>query len=125
MFKEEIRAPILAYFFISLGGLLLHIRIHPPNEELLDAVPVVCGVLTTVLLPFLFNYRRTVAWAYLINLAVVIAGTLGMAYYSMTEWGELVPVTVVNVILRSTLADILILWAKLPLAQMILHHFRQ
>jgi len=122
LFKKDIRAPIAALFLISLGGLLLHLRIHPPQKSAFNWLPVIAGIATTLVLPVLFNYRKTVAWAYLLNLAVVIVGTVTMAWWSATNWrGE---VTVTTLVLNSTLADILVLLAKLPLAQQILRHFR-
>ena len=122
MFEKQIRAPILALFLISLGGLLLHLRIHWPPKEISVWLPAIFGVVTTFVLPFMFNNAKTVAWAYLINLAAIIVGTVAMAYFSFENWEWLV--TVKTVILKSTLADILILWAKLPLAQIILRYWR-
>lgn len=121
-FKEEIRLPILALFLISLGGLLLHIRIHPPTGPW-NAVPFVSGLVAAFVLPFLFNQRKTVALAYVINLAAVIVGTAMMAYHSFTHWSDM-PVTIGGILFQTTLADILILGGKLPLAHMILRHFR-
>jgi hypothetical protein len=93
MFRKEICMPILGLVLISLGGFLLHLRIHPPTQDALDLIPVVFGVLSIVALPFLFNSPRTVAVAYLLNAVTVVA-------------------------------DILILLAKLPIAHVILRHFR-
>ena len=122
MFKNQVRAPILALFLISVGGLLLHIRIHPPSESAFNLIPVAAGSVSVLLLPLLFNYRRTVGWAYILNAAIVIIGTVGMAYHSIEHWAG--PVTIEAVLLKSTLADILILLAKLPLGHHILRHFR-
>jgi hypothetical protein len=125
MFEKQIRAPILALFLISLGGLLLHLKLHWllwPPKEVSVWLQVIFGGLTTFVLPFMFNNAKTIAWAYLINLAAIIVGTVAMAYFSFENWEWLV--TVKTVILKSTLADILILWAKLPLAQIILRYWR-
>ena len=122
MFEKQIRAPILALFLISLGGLLLHLRIHWPPKEVSVWLPAIFGVVATFVLPFMFNSAKTVAWAYLINLAAVIVGTIAMAHFSIENWqGQ---ITLKTVILQSTLADILVLWAKLPLAQIILRYWR-
>ena len=125
MFEKEIRLPIFALFFISLGGLLLHLRIHPPTGESAEAsdwVPAICGFVTVFVLPFLFNKRSTVGIAYVINLAAVILGVVGMTYYSITS--EDMQWTPRGIIIESTLADSLILLAKVPLGNMILRHFR-
>ena len=128
MFKKEIRLPILALFFLSLGGLLIHLHVHPPGDEAFDWIPVVCGFITAFVLPFLFNRRSTVGLAFVITLAVVIVGTVTMAYESIEHFK---PEEVKGALaflqfwlIKSTLADILVLFAKVPLALMILRHFR-
>jgi len=121
MFKKEIRGSILALFCVSLGGLLLHLRIHPTSVEASNWIPFIFGVISTFALPFMFNCERTVRWAYIINALAVVVGTLTMAFYSVKHWEG--PVTSKSILLQSTLADILILLAKLPLAQIILNQF--
>jgi len=123
LFKKEIRGAIWALILLSAGGLLLHTRIHPPTESLFDWVPAASGIITLLVLPVLFNYRATVAWAYVLNVAAVLVGTVAMAWYSATHWQG--PVTWQAVLLKSTLADIVILSAKLPLGHHILRHFRR
>ena len=149
MFKRGIGGPIWALFFISLGGLLLHIRIHPVSEKIVDPaevgqqvaggavreadgsvivkeaeylIPLIVGIITTLALPFMFNCEKTVRWAFLINVVVVIVGTVTMANHSYEHWGGK-PVTFLNIILKSTFPDIMILLAKLPLGCAILSHF--
>jgi len=122
MFKREIRCPIWALFCISFGGALLHLRIHPPADSLFNCVPTVFAALNVLVLPFLFDHSRTVAWAYLLNAVTVVVGTATMAYFSITHWKG--PVTLTGVLMQSTLADIVILTAKLPIAHVILRHFR-
>ena len=122
MFKKEIRGPICALFLLSVGGLLLHIRFHKPTEELSHWIPAIVGLINVFVVPFLFNYARTVAWAYLLTIATVVIGTVTMAHHSWEHWD--LPLTLQNVLLQSTLADIIILCAKLPLAHVILRHFR-
>jgi hypothetical protein len=121
MFRKEIRGFIWAFFLLSLGGLLLHLRIHPPGKSLFNLIPAVFGAVNAFLLPFLFNNRTTAPWAYLITWATVGIGTVGMAYYSIVNWSS--PVTVKTVVLNSTLADILILFVKVFLAHKILRFF--
>ncbi len=123
MFKKEVRGAIVALFCLSFGGLLLHLRIHPPMREAENWLAAGFGILTSFAVPFMFNHRKTATWAYLINLSSVIIGTVAMAYYSVTHWTG--PVTPVAVVLNSTLADIIILMAKLPMAQLIMSYWRQ
>jgi len=122
MFKKELRDSILALVLLSAGGLLLHARIHPPTMSLFNWAPAVCGAVSLLVLPVMFNYRATVAWAYLLNVAAVALGTMTMAWYSAQNWAG--PVTWDAVLLESTLADILILAAKLPVGHNMLRHFR-
>ena len=122
MFRRELRELILAFFFMSLGGLLLHLRIHPPSKSLLNWIPFYFALMNTLVIPFLFNRRDTVVYAYLFAWATVAVGTVGMAYISITTWK--MPVTPITIILKSTFPDILILWAKILIAHKILRHYR-
>jgi len=121
MFQKEVREFIWAFFLLSLGGLLLHLRIHPPANSLFNWIPAVFGAVNAFLLPFLFNNRTTVPWAYLITWGTVAIGTVGMSYYSIVNWSF--PITVKAVLMYSTLADILILFAKVFLAHKILRFY--
>lgn len=122
MFRKEVRELIWVFSLISLGGLLLHLRIHPPQDNVFNWVPAAFGAANAFVLPFLFNNPTTVVWAYLFTWATVVTGTVGMAYFSIITWA--MPVTIKNVIMFSTLADILILLAKVPLAHKILRAYR-
>lgn len=122
MFRKEVRMPILALVLISLGGLLLHLRIHWPADKAANWIPAVSGAIGVIVLPFLFNSPRTVGAAYLLNAVSVLVGTVMMAAFSVTHWQG--PVSVSAILLKSTLADILVLAAKLPVAHVILRHFR-
>jgi hypothetical protein len=118
VFRKEIRELIWALILLSFGGLLLHLRIHPPSESLFYWIPFLFALMNTLVIPFLFNRRETVAYAYLFTWATVIAGTVGMAYFSITTWN--LPVTAISVILKSMLPDIIMLWSKIFLAHKIL-----
>jgi hypothetical protein len=124
MFKKGIRAPILALFLLSLGGWVLHYKYHSPWEDASNLIPFVFGGLGTVVLPFMFNYRRTVAWAYLINIAAVVAGTVGMAMDSAEGWTGAVNLYTIVLGQHSLFPDIVMLLAKLPIGHAILMHFR-
>jgi hypothetical protein len=133
VFKKGIRAPILAFFLLSAGGLLLHLRIHTPGllQPLLGIpqtsppaenwIPAAFGLVGTFLLPFLFNYEKTVVWAVVVTWLAAVVGTGSMAHFTVAHWQG--PVGVSAMLLQSTLADILVLTAKLPLAHIILRHF--
>ena len=113
---------VAAHLCLSLGGLLLHLRIHPVVESYFNWWAVGAGLANCLLLPALFLHPRTVALGCLMNGLTVILGTLGMAYFSLHSmvW----PVDLTVILLQSTLPDIIILLAKLPLGQMILESMR-
>jgi hypothetical protein len=119
--KREIRSPVLALMLLSLGGWLLHFRIHPASENPANFVPFLLGLLNFIVTPLLFSYKRTVVVAYLINGVSVIIGTILMAHFSLSHLPS--PVTFTGVVFRTTLAHILILLPKLLIGQMILLHF--
>ncbi len=121
MFRKEVRELIWVYFFVSLGSLLLHLRIHPPKDSMFNWVAAGFAAVNTFALPFLFNNPMTVTWAYLFTWATVVTGTVAMAYFSIVTWK--LPVTAQTVIMNSTLPDIIILLAKLPLAHKILRAY--
>ena len=116
---KDIRMLILAFVLLSVGGLMLHIRIHPPVASLFNWIPVAFGAINIVLLPFLFRRAGAAPLAFMLCCITVIAGTIGMAYYSIVEWKE--PVTLYTVLFKSTLADILILAVKVPLGYELLN----
>jgi len=107
----------IAWCLLSLGGLLLHLRIHPVDESIYNWTPAVIGLVNVLVLPPLFLRARTAGFALLAAWFTVIVGTVGMAWHSATNWT--LPFTALNLLLKSTLADILILGAKLPLAHVL------
>jgi len=116
--QKDIRMLIQAFVLLSAGGLMLHVRIHPPAASLFNWIPVVFGAANILLLPLLFRRAVTAPLAFMLCCITVIAGTIGMAYYSIVEWKE--PVTLYTVLFKSTLADIVILAAKVPLGYVLL-----
>ena len=119
---KDIRMLILAFVLLSVGGLMLHIRIHPPAASLFNWIPVAFGAINILLLPLLFRRAGTAPLAFMLCCITVIAGTIGMAYYSIVEWKE--PVTLYTVLFKSTLADIFILMMKVPLGYELLRQVR-
>jgi hypothetical protein len=108
--KKELKKPILALFLVSFGGWFLHNRIHPisfnPDDPQNPAnfIPFILGLLNVVIVPVLFNYKKTVIIAYLINGFSVIIGTIQMAHLSLSGLPQ--PLTLTNLMLNTTLANI-------------------
>lgn len=123
-FKENIQKPVFALIFLSLGGWLLHLKIHAPFEEgtnPANLIPFVIGLLNVVLVPVLFNYKKTAILAYLINGFSVVIGTVLMAHIALPQ--VLNSPNLSTIFVRSTLPDIFILLPKLFIGQIILQYY--
>ena len=109
--RTYVRCVLLsALIVLGLGGLLLHLRVHPVSQNPSNLVTVISGVLGIVLVPVLFGFKKTVPYGYVLNGFLVIVGTIVMAHYSIVR--RPVSITLKSILLQTTLADILILWAK-------------
>ena len=109
--RTHIKAPLLvALTTLAIGGFLLHLRIHPFAEHAYGAIPFVSGLLSVLVVPCLFSYRKTLDYGYVLNGMLVILGTITMAHFSIEHWPR--PVSLEALLLKTTLADMLILWAK-------------
>jgi len=104
----------------GIGGLLLHIKIHPlmNDGELVarNLVPLLGAACTIVLIPLLFSTGRHSHWAQMLNLGTVVAGVAGMTKLMFEqadgEYG------LFWFFVGGTLADSLILLGKGLLGQM-------
>ena len=121
LFQKEIRKPILALMLISLGGWMLHFRIHSITAHSVNFLPFLLGLVDIVITPVLFNYRKTVVVAYLVNGIGVIIGSIAMAVFSIYHFAE--PATLSNILFKTMLSDIFILLSKLFIGQLILSYY--
>jgi hypothetical protein len=101
---------ITALVSVSLGGLLLHLRIHPPSTNHTHLIPMISGILSVILVPVLFSFRKTLAYGYVLNGFLAILGAVLMAHLSIANWPD--PANIQTVLLKTTLPDILIACAK-------------
>jgi hypothetical protein len=101
---------IISLFCISLGGYLLHVKIHPVSHDPLNWLTIICGLASIIVIPILFWFKKTVRIGFWLNTITVIIGTLAMAYYSIKNLPE--HYSLIDLILRTTFADIIILWGK-------------
>lgn len=114
--KQNLRlALIFGLFFISLGGWLLHLRIHSPAQNPANYFPFIIGLLNIVIVPWLFLTRRTLDLGYIINGMSVIVGIILMAHFSITRLPD--PLGIKNIILNTTLADIMVLLGKFAIGK--------
>ncbi|HBU69731.1 MAG TPA: hypothetical protein DEE98_05045 [Elusimicrobia bacterium] len=95
---------------LSLGGWLLHLKVHAPSSDAADYIPFLSGIFSVFILPVMFYFRASLPYAYVLNGMTVIIGTITMAHFSIAHMAF--PVTIGDIILRTTLADILLLWGK-------------
>ena len=98
----------------ALGGLLLHTRIHPVAGNPANLIPLLAGLLSVIVIPVLFCYRRTLVWGYVLNGFTVIIGTVVMAHFSLVHWPRPValPTLLPTLFFNTLLADIMMLWGK-------------
>jgi hypothetical protein len=101
---------LIALVTLSLGGFLLHVRIHPVSQNSANLIPLISGVLSILVIPLFFSFKKTIEYGYVLNGFLVIIGTIGMAHFSIVHWPA--PATLGSIILKTMLADILILWSK-------------
>ena len=101
---------LCALVSLALGGLLLHLRIHPVSQNPSNLVAPVAGILSVVVVPFLFSRKSLVEYGYVLNGMLVIVGTITMTHFSLAHWPA--PATFETVILKTLLADISLLWGN-------------
>jgi len=124
---KETRSLALALAFMSLGGLVLHVRVHPsiidPDGTGVPAnwIPFVAGLVGVFVTPFLLSLPKTVIVGYLINGMSVILGTILMSTKSLSAMP--VPLTFGALLFKTTFSDILLLFGKLFVGhQIFLYH---
>ncbi len=101
---------LLALIAISLGGLMLHLRIHPVSKNTSNFLPLLSGILSVIIVPLLFCSKKTISYGYVLNGFQVIVGTVAMAHLSIMDWP--LPVSFKSIVLGTTLPDIMVLWTK-------------
>ncbi|MBN1595948.1 hypothetical protein JW933_08500 [candidate division FCPU426 bacterium] len=114
--KNNIQITLAAgLLFISLGGWLLHLRIHPPGVQVANWIPFAAGLLSAFAVPCMFMFRRTLHWAYILNGMMVILGMITMAHFSIAHWQG--AFTMSGLFLKTLLPDIVMLGAKFALGK--------
>ena len=96
---------IFGLFFMSWGGGWMHYSYHPFAKTGYGWVPFIVGLISVLIVPILFAFKKTVHWAYLLNGFAVIIGTITMTHFSLA--------------VHPLWADILILWGKFAIGRAI------
>lgn len=95
---------------VSLGGWLLHLRVHPISTDATHWIPFITGLISIVILPTMFLSRKTLPYAYILNGMFVIIGSITMAHVSIPKLeGNL---SFESIFIGTLLADIAILWVN-------------
>jgi hypothetical protein len=116
MQKQKLRLLlVLGLAFVSFGGWLLHGRIHPPSKLPLNTIPFIAGLIGMTLVPIMFLFRKTVAYAYVINGMLVMIGTITMTHFSLSYPPE--SFTFATVLERTLFPDIAILFVNFMLGK--------
>ena len=109
--KQNIRNLLVAGLVAaSLGGWLLHMRIHSPGDSPVNLIPFIAGLVSIVILPAMFFSKKTMAYAYAINGMIVIVGIITMGRVSLMRLPD--QVTFAAITLGTLLADIILLLTK-------------
>ena len=108
---------ICALLVISLGGWLLHMRIHPIDKNPAYFIPFLSGLASVLVVPLLFSFRKTIHAGYVLNGMLVILGTITMAHLSLEDIPY--PLTISALLFKTTLPDIIILLSKFLLGKAI------
>ncbi|MBN2011753.1 hypothetical protein JW960_20660 [candidate division KSB1 bacterium] len=119
---KEMRSHILSLVLLSLGGLLLHVRAHPPSSNPANYAPAIFGIVNVLVVPFLLMSKRMWLIGYLINGFGATFGIVLMGASSLTALPF--PLTVSSLFLRTLLPDIFLLIPKLFIAQRILYYYK-
>ena len=109
--ETHIRLILLgALVTLALAGFIIHSRIHLFSQNPSFIVPFVAGILSIAVIPAFFWFKKTVAYGYVLNGFLCIIGTVTMAHFAIARWFD--PTSPPDILLKSMLIDILILWGK-------------
>jgi hypothetical protein len=109
--KQNIRLLLVTgLVVVSLGGWLLHIRVHPVSDNPTHWIPFLTGLVGIIVLPAMFLSKKTLPYAYILNGMFVIIGTITMAHVSVPRMEGIVSLE--SVFVKTLFADIAILWVN-------------
>lgn len=99
-----------ALIALALGGFLIHWRIHHISQNSSFIVPFAAGVLSIIIVPALYCFKKTISYGYVLNGFLCIIGTVTMGHYAIATWSA--PNSPPDIILKSMIIDIMVVWAK-------------
>ncbi|WAC07524.1 MAG: hypothetical protein OS130_15115 [Thermodesulfobacteriota bacterium] len=101
---------LVALITLSVGGFLLHLRIHPFAQNSSNIVPVISCILSIMAVPLLFPFRKTISYGYVLNGFLSIIATVTMSHFAIVHWPS--PATLKTIIFNTTFPDIVIVGSK-------------
>jgi hypothetical protein len=125
-FVRETRLLVFTLMFMSLGGWLMHLRIHPPPIDPDGAhnpafwIPFIFGLINVFVSPILLSFARTLIIGYLMNGISVVIGIILMSTLSLSGLPH--PLTFASLVLNTTFPVMILLFGKLFVGQQILLH---
>lgn len=109
--RKYVKSTLMAALVIlAIGGFLMHTRFHPITRNPSNFVPFVSGILSIIIVPLLFSFRRTLSYGYVLNGMLAILGTVAMGHFSIAHWPK--TFTLEAILFQTMLADIALLWGK-------------
>ncbi len=102
-------------FIVSLGGLLIHLKLHPPPGPSWHYLPYSAGAISVLVVTVLFFFRRGYQFAYVINGMLVIIGTIAMTHFSLAFPPKVISIS--GIVTGSMLPFILVLWTNFVLGK--------
>jgi hypothetical protein len=106
--KQNIRLLLIIGLIAgSLGGWLLHVRIHAPANAAMNLIPFITGLISIIIIPILFLFKVSMPYAYVMNGMLAIIGVITMAHVSIMHLPA--QVTFVTLVVGTLLADIFLL----------------
>lgn len=99
---------VAALLCVTLGGFLLHVRIHPIASNIANLVPFIAGLMSLLVITTLFFFKSLVPYAYLANGMLAIIGTITMGHFSY----KLIQnnLSIMTVFTKTIFPDIVIIW---------------
>lgn len=85
---------IFALFLLAVSGAIMHFNYHPASKNAYGWVPLVSAVLSACLIPFMFMFRATIHWAYVLNGFTAIIGIITMTHFSIVK-APLIPYIII------------------------------
>jgi hypothetical protein len=76
---------VIGLFLLSLGGVLIHYKVHDPSNFAFGYVPLFSGLISVLVIPLMFTFKRTLHFAHILNSLAAIIGIITMTHFSIAK----------------------------------------